>query len=325
MSWERDPLLAKAKLFFERAFSSEREDPIFGLWCSLGLELLGKAAISSISPALLAEPDRDQNNLLYALNLDVSSTSHKSISATQVFYLCQKLFPQFTVEDFKLANALLNRRNQELHTGAAAFNEYKTNQWLAGFYQICKSLCDAMFEELENVFGEEEAEIAVEVIAENKKEVLHRVKESIAAHRRVFEDKSTNEQEILRKQAEERGNELAYKRHHRVNCPACGCVATVQGNPFGKETIYPENDSIIVRQAVAPNLFECSACSLRFAGYAELKAANLGDQITRRTTFTPAEFYGLIDQDELDEHIQKGIDEYVDNEMDRYPEYDNEQ
>ena len=39
MSWEREPLLTKAKLFFERAFNESRDEPLFGLWCSLGLEL----------------------------------------------------------------------------------------------------------------------------------------------------------------------------------------------------------------------------------------------------------------------------------------------
>src|SRR5713101_2698481 len=40
MSWERDPLWAKARLYFERAFELPRDDPRFGLWCSLALELL---------------------------------------------------------------------------------------------------------------------------------------------------------------------------------------------------------------------------------------------------------------------------------------------
>src|ERR1700733_8056848 len=39
MSWERDPLWAKARLYFEHAFREPRDDPRFGLWCSLGLEL----------------------------------------------------------------------------------------------------------------------------------------------------------------------------------------------------------------------------------------------------------------------------------------------
>jgi hypothetical protein len=68
MSWERDPLWAKSRLFFERAFEQPPEDPLFGLWCSLGLELLARAALASVSPTLLAEPDKEHRFLLHALN-----------------------------------------------------------------------------------------------------------------------------------------------------------------------------------------------------------------------------------------------------------------
>ena len=68
MSWERDPLWAKARLYFERAFAESREDPRFGLWCSLALELLARAAVASVSPTLLAEPDNEHRFLLHALN-----------------------------------------------------------------------------------------------------------------------------------------------------------------------------------------------------------------------------------------------------------------
>ena len=43
MTWERDSLLAKAVLFFEPAFAEAPEDPLFGLWCSLGLSSLHAA------------------------------------------------------------------------------------------------------------------------------------------------------------------------------------------------------------------------------------------------------------------------------------------
>ena len=67
MSWERDPLWAKARLFFGRAFDEPRDDPRFGLWCSLGLELLARAALASISPTLLAAPENTHRYLLHAL------------------------------------------------------------------------------------------------------------------------------------------------------------------------------------------------------------------------------------------------------------------
>src|SRR5450759_2075672 len=125
MSWERESLLTKAKLFFERAFNESRDEPLFGLWCSLGLELLGRAALSSVSPTLLAEPSNDHKYLLHALNHGSERIPRRSITSSLVFTLCKTLFPQFTEDDLKLANSLINRRNEELHTGSAAFEEYQ--------------------------------------------------------------------------------------------------------------------------------------------------------------------------------------------------------
>ena len=88
MSWERDPLLAKARLFFERAFDESQDDPIFGLWCSLGLELLARPALAAISPTLLAKPDNEHKYLLHALNRGLESTPRISLNAVQVFGLC---------------------------------------------------------------------------------------------------------------------------------------------------------------------------------------------------------------------------------------------
>lgn len=79
MSWERDPLLAKSKLFFDRAFSEQSESPLFGLWCSMGLELLARAALASVSPTLLAEPNSDHKFLLHALNRGSAKVPRRSI------------------------------------------------------------------------------------------------------------------------------------------------------------------------------------------------------------------------------------------------------
>src|SRR6266849_6178734 len=102
MSWEKEPLWAKARLFCERAFEEPREDPLFGLWCSLGLELLARAAIASVNPALLAEPDPDHKNLLQALNLvSAGGGLRKSLGIARVLNLCRTLFPKFSEDDRK--------------------------------------------------------------------------------------------------------------------------------------------------------------------------------------------------------------------------------
>ena len=112
MSWEREPLFSKAKLFFEKAFDEDKEEPHFGLWCAMGLELLARSAVAKVSPTLLAEPDREHQNLLHALNLGALKSQRKSIATIRVLSLCQILIKEFTALEFKVASAIINRRNE---------------------------------------------------------------------------------------------------------------------------------------------------------------------------------------------------------------------
>ena len=146
MSWEKDTLVAKAKLFFGYAFECQREDTRFGLFSAMGLELLARAALAKISPTLLAEPDADHKHLLHALGIGESRVNKKSIATSRAISLCQQLIPEFTSDDFKSAQALINRRNDELHTGASAFSEYTTQKWISGFYRCCKILSGSLGE-----------------------------------------------------------------------------------------------------------------------------------------------------------------------------------
>lgn len=300
MSWERDPLWAKAKLFFERAFHEDRDDPRFGLWCSLALELLARAALSSISPALLAAPEKNHKNLIHALGLNPDISNRRSIGAVQVFTLCQSLFEQFTADDFGVSISLLGRRNEELHSGSSAFEAYPPRMWLSRFYRACQSLSEILDESLDTLFGEEEAKAAEETRAESMEKVKSQVQSKIATHRKVFESKGPNEQEMAKQIAIEAGQKLAFQRHHRVDCPACGCVATVQGEVFGQEKVTSLGDVIVVRQPVAPRKFECTSCGLRLNGYAQLEEAGLGGHYTRKTEYSPEEYYDLIDPEYYD-------------------------
>lgn len=317
MSWERDPLWAKTRLFFQYAFNTRRDDATFGLWCSLGLELLARATLASVSPTLLALPDNQQKNLLHVVHKESELRFPKSIAATQVFDLCKRMFPVFSEEDQKVAFALLNQRNAELHSGSAAFEEYRSSQWLAGFYHACRSLTIVLDESLEDLFGEEEAKFAKEILAENRDNVKKEVLSAIAVHKRVFEAKHPDEQEAAKLEAEELGQKLSTLRHHRVKCPACSCTATVQGRPFGKEHVtHEERGEIVVRQAVSPTEFSCPACGLKLTTYAQLETAGLGDHYTRKTTYSAEEYYGLIDPDDLDL--------YLESQARDFREYDNE-
>jgi hypothetical protein len=317
MSWERDPLWAKCRLFITRALEVPREDPVFGLWCSLGLELLARAALSSVSPALLAKPDPNHKNLLHILHKGSEIPQPRSIDVALAFQLCHQIFQGFTNEDLKLSLALLNRRNEELHSGAAAFDEYSPSQWLVGFYHACQSLTSVLGETLSDLFGEDEASFAEHLLTEDRENLQTRVLNAIAEHTRLFSAKGPDEQSAARAQADASVRELSGKRHHRVVCPACGSAAGLQGTPFGKEHVtHEENGEIAVRQGVSPTEFSCSACGLHLTTYAALETAGLADPYTRTTTSSPEDYYGLISPDDLDSYLE----EYVRNQQ----EYDNE-
>jgi len=117
--------LGKIEIVFWKGIGWISRGANFRPWCSLGLELLARSAISSISPTLLAEPDNEHKYLLHALNLGSDRIPRKSISSIQVLFLCKTLFPQFTEDDYTCAKAMINRRNEELHTGSASFESIK--------------------------------------------------------------------------------------------------------------------------------------------------------------------------------------------------------
>jgi hypothetical protein len=308
MSWDKDSLWAKSKLYFDRSFEVDRTDDVFGLWCAMGLELLSRSTVAHFSPVLLAEPDKDQRHILSALGLGSSTSQRKSIATSQVLRLCKELIPQFTDDELSIALALAGRRNEELHSGTAAFVEYKHQKWIGGFYKCCKVLAEAQGESLTSLLGEDEAQTAEKIIEEVKSGVTSKVKGKIAAFAKVFSEKAPDEQARLKQEAEDQGEVLSHQKHHRVECPACGCVATVQGDTYGREQIQNTEDEVIVRQSVIPTKFSCIACGLNLNGYGELMAANVADHFNHRVHYSPEEFYELVDPNDRDT-----MDSYAEN------------
>lgn len=315
MSWERDPLWTKARRYFERAVAYRHDDELFGLWCSLGLELLARAALANISSTLLAEPDREHRNLLYALNRGAKRQPKKSIATAQVLNLCKTLIGGFSDEHFKASLALVNRRNDELHTGSAAFHEYPPNQWIGGLYRVCKVLSESMDESLESLLGKEEAESATAMLQEIANDLIQRVKSKIASHKNVFTEKDALEQEQAREKAAEDMKPLAYRGHHLVSCPSCGCTSSVQGETFGKSQLEIGDHEIIVRESISPRSFACTACGLRLTSYPELDAAGLGGHYTRTSTISPEDYYNLISVDDV------AFSDYISDFLSSHPEF----
>jgi hypothetical protein len=68
MDWSTESLYNKAKVFAARAHDESIESALFGFWMSLTIEVLGRAALAQIDPALLADP-KEPDNIQYAFGI----------------------------------------------------------------------------------------------------------------------------------------------------------------------------------------------------------------------------------------------------------------
>jgi hypothetical protein len=294
--WSKEALLAKAQRYAETMLSHNKEDWQFGFWSALVLEILARAAMSSVSPALVAD-GKDWNNILYSLGgqPNANKFTPKSAEASAIFSRVAATFPSFKSEMLNFSATHLDRRNSEVHSGALPFDGLGSSNWLPMFYASCEALLEIMGEKLEILFGTDESKIARQLIKAYQDDAAKAVKGVIAAHKTIWDGKGKPEQERLSKQAE-----LLASRDigHRVSCPACGSQALLLGTPAGSPKVFLDGDIVIEKNPMLPSTFECKACGLKIAGYSKLHACGLGDTYTSTHHYEAADYFGVSVEDE---------------------------
>ena len=287
--WSKDALFAKSQLYAEEMFTHTPDDWRFVLWSTLALELLARAALSSISPALLADA-KDWNNVYFAFGHEPRSRKFvpKSIDITSVFARLQSshfaLDPR--LESFGVLH--MQRRNEEVHSGGSPLSDIKSSTWLPTFYETCKALLQGMGESLGSMFDSATVTSAEQMITAARDESAKAVRGTIVGHKTVWDQKEEAEQDRLRAQAS-----VWAARHlgHRVECPACGSDALVTGVPTAPAVRTLEDDNVVERQAYVPTRFECVACTLKINALPQLHAADLADTYTSTTKYDASEYY----------------------------------
>src|SRR4051812_24286578 len=95
LAFDADALLAKALVFIQRGLRARDDDEfdVFHMWAALSLELLGKSALASVHPALVADPSKIES-LLYACGRPVSDKVH-SIGARTIYERLPRLSKEF--------------------------------------------------------------------------------------------------------------------------------------------------------------------------------------------------------------------------------------
>jgi hypothetical protein len=306
--WSEEACFQKAAYYIEQMEASTPSDWRYGFWSSLALELLVRAALSRISPVLLAD-NKHWQNLHYALVGGSPSIrfTPTSIGTKEVLSRLTELLPAFNKEIAGFCAKHADRRNAELHSGELAFSSYGTSQWLAPFYQACKVLLESIDKGLEDIFSDPlTAESMIESLQDK---AAAAVQQDINAHARVWLGHSEEErQDAMAKAIQWARPQVG----HRVVCPACNSQALINGSPSGSVTTTLTEDGVEERQGVIPASFQCIACGLKIVGHSKLAACGLGDAFTMTKISSAADFFGLYTEEE----VQEARDEVPDLEPD---------
>ncbi len=288
-SWHKDALLAKAQRYSEQMHQYDPTDWQFVLWSSFALEFLSRAALSNVSPVLLAD-QKNWHNLFHALGHEPNAKKFlpKSIIVADVLSRLSEIYPKFSSELELFCNGHTGMRNAELHSGDMPYEGFKQSAWLANYYRASAALLETMGKNLADLIGDDAAELASKLIDAAADDTAKAVTGKIKSHKMVWDGKDTAEKETLSKQAE-----LWATKHlgHRVNCPACNSVAIVQGEPISAPTTTLDKDILIEKQQYLPNKFECIACGMKISGLSSLGQAGLGDMFISTNEYDAAEYY----------------------------------
>jgi hypothetical protein len=303
--WSHESLVGKARLFIEIMEAHPVDDSKFALWSALALELLARAALAHISPVLLADAG-NWRNAAYALGRTATQKKFtpSSIATKEVFARLNELVPTFTEEIAGFCARHADRRNAELHTGELAFANLGTSSWLPRYHQACAVLLSVFGATLADwVTDPSSAQAMIDSLGDAAAKSVAR---DVKAHAQVWENKTAEEREAAALQATATTTRQA---GHRTSCPSCKCPALLQGSPAGPVATEIRDDEVVQRQTMVPNAFVCAACGLRILGLSRLSAAGLGDAFSAKSTYSPAEHFGLYTEDDLEDARQSGDEE----------------
>lgn len=286
------------------AHQQDKESHLFPFWCTISLEILCRAALSFVHPALLADPTKG-SNLLYVFGFYKEKEPVKSIPIKTVLERLTHIVDTFTKKEFDICMNFMERRNRELHSGAAAFEDYPTKIWLADFYRICNILIKFQGKELSDWLSEDDASIALEMIKKDHNKIIKRVGDLIKIHKDEFYRKSKPDQEVLRLKAD---NSTLFGMAPQVpywstaKCPACSSKGLISGQISRSGEPYLDGEEIVRKISILPCDFHCWACELKLSGYDQLQAADLGGYITEEERWEAQEYYNFDPSDYYEEY-----------------------
>lgn len=262
-----DGMIAKAKLYFQRAAKAEAEDER-AIWQVLAFEFVIRAPLAKVSPALLANHDGD--GLLYAVGVPVSVQKVTSITSTLVLARLEKVIPEFGSDRAKGAQRVLSVRNAELHSSEAAIASTDRQEWLPSLLDALEAICRHLDIEVADLMPQEQVDEAVQYRETARNEVRGQVQKKLKKAAEFVAGLSDEE-------VSQRLASIAWASN-AGECPACHNKALER--TFGparteKSTFDDGSGEIVSEWTQVLDSAKCAICGLTLENTAEVLAAGV--------------------------------------------------
>ena len=278
--WSEDEYWSKGQLYIRRSQLAQSEEGLSAFWMALAMEFIARAALSKVSPVLNADPQQVEN-ILFALGFE-GAGNPKTVPLHSVFLRCVRVVDGFEDPHRKFCDFLGVQRNEELHSGGLPFENLKLQDWLQSYYEVLDILCRHLERNLDDLLGQEESEGAREMLKSNAEGLQSSVKQSIAAHKRVFDGKSEEDKQQLHSDAliHSLSGSRVTALSDLVVCPACFCRGLLTGRPVRRSRPYYEDESLLEDVTGLSETYSCHACGLNLPTASQIRWSGIEPQFT---------------------------------------------
>jgi transcription elongation factor Elf1 len=196
-----------------------------------------------------------------------------------------------------------DRRNSEIHSGAAAFEGIDNSKWLPATYEVMDVLLRHLKRDFRD-FIEDHSEVALETLKDRRDTIKKDVREKIMTARRSYEAQSPEQREAHSNVAAERRADWlkGSKLRRECECPACKNESVIGGETVSRSPVKIDEDSNTIRREVRvlPNKLRCSFCGLLLNSFQEVNEAGMGNIYTIVQEEDPIEFFGIDPEEYVD-------------------------
>jgi len=283
-----DALLAKSRLLAKRSVDAKQSslETECQLWAAGALELLAKAQLAGIHPALVVEAE-NTNSLLEACGIP-TSTKVRTINASVAYARLNHTVPHFSTPVMESCKRLADRRNAELHSGEAACAAMPYDGWEGDFWNAADLILRSMGMGLQEWLGAD-AKAPKALLKAHRQAEVNAAKQRVIHHASEFKKTDKGKlgrdkfklfrAETLKLPTNDNEFHYLYSRYWRHECPACKTWGSAAGDLAWEDKAEDQDEADygyeIIERAYSPSEFHCPTCGLSLVGDAAVNAVGI--------------------------------------------------